>query len=105
MKSKKEREVTEVAQVPDPDSGCEDEDTKYKKAKKGKKEKTKEKKTTYSDEAKENRKRKKNSEADEESPPKRIRDQEDSALPQSSEDSKFIGFQGSNLLSITGYGK
>jgi len=102
-KSKKEREVSDEIQVPDPDSGCEDEDIKYKKAKKIKKEKTKEKKTTYSDEEKENRKRKTKPETGKESSSKRVRGEAEP--PQSSDDTKFAGFKGSNFLSIPGYGK
>jgi len=98
-KSKKQKEVEETSPVEE-DSGCENEDTKYKKAKKGKKEKTKEKKTTYSDEEKENR-RKRKSESEENIA------QSDKKLKiddENQNDTKFAGFKGSNLLSITGYG-
>jgi len=98
-KSKKQKEVEEASPVEE-DSGCENEDTKYKKAKKGKKEKTKEKKTTYSDEEKENRrKRKSESEENPAQSEKKLKLDDENR-----NDTKFAGFKGSNLLSISGYG-
>jgi len=97
-KSKKEKVVEETPMIEN-DSGCENEDTKYKKAKKVKKEKTKEKKTTYSDEEKENRKKRKSETEEEASPTKKLKTTEENG-----NSTKFAGFKGSNLLTISGYG-
>merc|ERR1712012_929208 len=97
-KSKKEKVVEEAPMIEN-DSGCENEDTKYKKAKKVKKEKTKEKKTTYSDEEKENRKKRKSETEEEASPNKKLKTTEENG-----NSTKFAGFKGSNLLTISGYG-
>jgi len=97
-KSKKEKVVEEAPMIEN-DSGCENEDTKYKKAKKVKKEKTKEKKTTYSDEEKENRKKRKSETEEEASPTKKLKTTEENG-----NSTKFAGFKGSNLLTISGYG-
>merc|ERR1712130_140149 len=96
----KEKVVEETPAVIENDSGCENEDTKYMKTWKVKKEKTKEKKTTYSDEEKENRKKRKSETEDEEtSPTKKLKTTEENG-----NSTKFAGFKGSNLLSISGYG-
>jgi len=97
-KSKKEKVVEETPMIEN-DSGCENEDTKYKKAKKVKKEKTKEKKTTYSDEEKENRKKRKSETEEEASQTKKLKTTEENG-----NSTKFAGFKGSNLLTISGYG-
>merc|ERR1712111_281909 len=97
-KNKKEKVVEETPMIEN-DSGCENEDTKYKKAKKVKKEKTKEKKTTYSDEEKENRKKRKSETEEEASPTKKLKTTEENG-----NSTKFAGFKGSNLLTISGYG-
>merc|ERR1712106_484956 len=112
-KSKKEKVMEAEVKYVEDDSGCENEETKSKKTKKGKKEKIKEKKPTYSDEEKENvkkNKRKSDQEDIDIEEPKKKKSRKsksdssttDSTLTENSP--KVPGFQGSNLLSIRGYG-
>jgi len=110
-KSKKEKvmEVEEVKSVEE-DSGCENEESKSKKTKKGKKEKVKEKKPTYSDEEKENVKKNKRKCDSEENEMPRKKSKKNKEKPTDTNDTTLtenppqIGFQGSNLLAIPGYG-
>jgi len=109
-KSKKEKvlEVEEVKSVEE-DSGCENEESKSKKTKKGKKEKVKEKKPTYSDEEKENVKKNKRKCDSEENEMPRKKSKKNKEKPTNTnatltENPPQIGFQGSNLLAIPGYG-
>jgi len=110
-KSKKEKvmEVEEVKTVEE-DSGCENEESKSKKTKKGKKEKVKEKKPTYSDEEKENVKKNKRKCDSEENEMPRKKSKKNKEKPTATNDTTLtenppqIGFQGSNLLAIPGYG-
>jgi len=110
-KSKKEKvmEVEEVKSVEE-DSGCENEESKSKKAKKGKKEKVKEKKPTYSDEEKENVKKNKRKCDSEENEMPRKKSKKNKEKPTDTNDTTLtenppqIGFEGSNLLAIPGYG-
>jgi len=110
-KSKKEKvmEVEEVKSVEE-DSGCENEESKSKKTKKGKKEKVKEKKPTYSDEEKENVKKNKRKCDSEENEMPRKKSKKTKEKPTDTNDTTLtenppqIGFQGSNLLAIPGYG-
>jgi len=110
-KSKKEKvmEVEEVKSVEE-DSGCENEESKSKKTKKGKKEKVKEKKPTYSDEEKENVKKNKRKCDSEENEMPRKKSKKTKEKPTDTNDTTLtenppqIGFQGSNLIAIPGYG-
>merc|ERR1711915_896397 len=102
-KSKKEKALdTEMQEVTE-DSGCENEIVKIKKSKKGKKEKVKDKKPTHSDEEKENLKRKKQLIAEDSgsSESKKLKLESSTSRINSSDK---LGFKGSNLLEIEGYG-
>jgi len=103
-KSKKEK-VSEEEEIIEDDSGCENDEAKNKKAKKGKKEKVKEKKLTYSDEEKENvKKNKRKAEGqDEESADISVSKKKKSKKNNDTSE-KIPGFQGSNILTIPGYG-
>merc|ERR1712002_1393453 len=102
--------VLEEEKHVDEDSGCENEENKSKKTKKGKKEKVKEKKPTYSDEEKENvKKNKRKCDAEENEMPRKKskKNKEKSTDPNDTpltESPPQIGFEGSNLLAIPGYG-
>jgi len=114
-KSKKAKElVDDIEEVAEVDSGCEQEDNKSKRTKKGKNEKVKDKKE-------EGRKMKKKEKEDRKMKKKQVSQEEEgnlnlqegnekkatkSASPEDdlSSNPKKIKFHGSNLLTITGYG-
>jgi len=102
-KSKKEKALdTEMQEVTE-DSGCENEIVKIKKSKKGKKEKVKDKKPTHSDEEKENLKRKKQLIAEDSGSSESKKLKLESSTSRINNSDK-LGFKGSNLLEIEGYG-
>jgi len=107
-KSKKEKVIENEELMPsiDNDSGCENDVNKIKKSKKGKKDKVKEKKPTFSDEEKENLKnlKRKAEDLQEDLINSESKKTKKSKRPKCSEIAHPDVFQGSNLLSITGYG-